>query len=275
MTLDPATTINEVLKGFGCAMTNIFIARVMDRLNGKEPHRAMIDKHVGELIEAIGNRIIEPALAKGLLERYGTRITKEECRDVYFAAKERIGAYFAEAILPDLQKPGLIKDMAAFEAESQIIAEGLSAMSKDEILDAIAHLIEASFHPIPSSAITPTAPIKPKSIKPDERKRILGMISAARAITKEQVMLHFDPPESQNHDDADSEQRFCEKVTKIMREVIGQPIEQGVCARGPKNDPLILYNVQSLSEHLSAKEIAAIIHDAIQESKNQARGPFK
>lgn len=277
MTLDPTISINAQLEGLGTTLANNVIASLAWRLPPSPDSKRIINEILRPVIEAMGSNIIQPALLGNLLEKYKSKAANhaKKARDT---TTELLGVHLADAILPDLQKPGVLENEAAFKAELRDIAEGLSMASKEDIMSVLREHMQEALSPIRlfnqgRLLATPKAPVKPSSIAPDNRNRILGMISGIEIISDDHIRLIFDhqkikPEDYENAHTTCLSTNFSDAVNAIVEDIIGCPIERR--ARGQhKNDldSFIQYDASPLLEYFDINDLRARIDQAIQQSK--------
>lgn len=270
MKTDLTSTINEELGDFGFSLANEVISCIGLHLNLPLKDSLVVDEALRPVIEAIGKNVIRPVLRKSLAQ-YGT---SQAVENVCARAKEQIGAQLAEAILPDLQKPGLLTNETAFRAELTAIAEGFSAASQEEIMEVLGPIINELCNPGHHHFITHMAPIRPRSIKPDERKRILGMISEVRLSGVGGIKLVFDhrriqPEEYELTGDCRSFiPSLRQTAQQVIRDIIGTSIELRSSGQYKKTqDTEMLYDARPLIGSFTLEELGSKIETAIRESK--------
>lgn len=244
--------------------------------------RVAMEKMLHPVIAAMGSQIIQPVLIDAIMEKYGAHVTMQQNVDVRKAAQALIGAHLAHAILPDLEKPGLLKNDTAYQAALADIAEGLSATSKEEIIQAISSLIPEVFTSPQRPAIAPSfkdrhqprKPIEPIDISPDEQRRILSTVSLVRVLNEKTVVLEF------NHDKLEAKgysdngflsEELKGKLSLILSEIAGTSIDYTAHSgdRTRQIPPSIYYDVSpALSSAMSVNDIAEKIFKEIQHAQS-------
>lgn len=124
---------------------------ITQELSLTQEKKEILGVYLEEVLTSMAEHIIKPAL----LETIATAYPEEADPDApsgmttmtHNRALQLLSKHFADAILPELQKPEVINNETIFVATLTEIAEGLSAASKEEILAATEPTIREIFDP--------------------------------------------------------------------------------------------------------------------------------
>lgn len=135
------------LPDFSFDLAMAIITRIQAKLELSQEDSVILWNHLQTVIIPMAKHVIKPALLDAIRSHHPeptdyTNIMATMGGLIHNHSIDLFSERLADAILPDLQTPGLLADKAAFKATLHDINEGLRAASKEEILASMKHAIQ-------------------------------------------------------------------------------------------------------------------------------------